>query len=408
MSPRVSILPILLAILTPAGCEHASPTVQSRVPKVRVAQPVERDVTDYAYFSGNTAAAESVDIQARVTGYLESIDFKPGSEMKAGTRLFKIDPRTYQADYDVAVSQVELCETKLKLAQANYRRSLEVSKTPGAISQEDLDSRLASQDAAAAEVEAAKAKQKAAKVNLDFTDVLCPIDGVVGRDLITVGNLVTQDNTLLTTVVSQDPMYVYFDADEQLILRVERLVGDGKIPSLKAGDVVPVQMALADEKDKFAHEGKLNYVGNQLDRSTGTIQVRAEFPNPPINESGSRMLRAGFFVKVRLPIGPAYKALVVPQSAIGADQGRKYLLVVGENNLVEYRPIEPGAQQADGLQVVFPVKMVRSSDGLRPAGENDKETVPSVTAADRVVVGGLQRVRPGTKVEIRTEPGASH
>lgn len=401
------ILLVATSVTAMSGCEQPSASVQPVVPKVRVAQPVERDVTDYACFTGRTVAAQSVDIQSRVTGYLKSTEFKPGAEVKAGAKLFKIDPRPYQAEYDEANSQVQLDEAEQKLAEANYQRALEIAKTPGAITQQQIDRDVARVSESTAAVAASKAKLESAKLNLDFTDVLSPIDGVVGRDLLTVGNLVSQDVTLLTTVVSQDPIHVYFDVDEQTILRVERLVADGTIPTLNDKKTVPVQMGLADEKGDYPHEGRIDFINNQLDASTGTIQVRGVFPNPALKEGGMRLLQPGLFVRVRLPIGPPYKALVVPQAALGTDQGRKYLLVVGGDNVVEYRPVTPGPQQADAMQVVFPKKMVRTADGLRPAGDGDQDTVESLTAADRIIVGGLQRVRPGTKVEVRDNPGGN-
>jgi len=403
ISPTSLIVPVIATVLS--GCGQPSHPSPPRTPKVRVVRPIERDVTEYAYFTGRTAAAQSVDVQSRVTGYLESIDFEPGAEVKTGARLFKIDPRPYQATLDEANSQVHLAEARQKLAAANYRRALEVAKTPGAITQQEIDRDNARLSESEAAVAAAKANSESAKLNLQFTDILSPIDGVVGRDLLTVGNLVSQDTTLLTTVVSEDPIHVYFDVDERTMLRVERLVGEGKIPVQNKKRIIPVQLGLADEPKEYPHEGHINFINNQLDTSTGTIQVRGEFPNPAMKEGGPRLLQPGLFVRVRLPIGPSYKALVVPQAAVGADQGRKYLLAVGENDVVEYRPVTTGPEQADEMQVVFPEKMVRTSDGLRPAHDGDQNTVESVTAADRIIVGGLQRAHPGTKVEVRHNPG---
>jgi multidrug efflux system membrane fusion protein len=400
---------VFLAVLTASavttGCRQSSPPAPTVTPKVRTALPVEREVADYSYFTGRIAAVQSVNVQARVTGYLESIDFQPGAEVKAGARLFKIDPRPYQATLDEANGQVRLAEARLKLAEANYQRSLEVAKTPGAITQQEIDRDIAHQSESEAAVAAAKAKLESARLNLDFTDVFSPIDGVVGRDLLTIGNLVSQDTTLLTTVVSQDPIHVYFDVDERTILRVERLVGEGKIRTEKEERVIPVHLGLADEGNEYPHEGRIDFINNQLDTSMGTVQVRGEFPNPPVKEGGMRLLRPGLFVRVRLPIGDPYKALVVPQAALGADLGRKYLLVVGENNVVEYRPVAAGPEQDGGMQVVFPERMIRTADGLRPARDGDHDTVESLTATDRIIVGGRQRVQPGMKVELRDDPG---
>lgn len=388
-----------------AGCgAEAAPTAPQTKTIVRVATPVARDVTDYVYFTGRTEAVQSVDVKARVTGYLKSIDFTAGTEVTADERLFKIDPRPYQAVLDEADSQVKLAEARLKLAEADYQRALEVAKTPGAISQQDVDRYAAALGESQASIAAAQANSESARLNLEFTDVQSPIDGLVGRELLTVGNLVEQDRTLLTTVVSQDPIYAYFDVDEQTMLRLERLVHEGKLRRVNEGDKIAVQLGLADEGNDYPHEGHVDFVNNQLDPSTGTIQVRGEFPNPALNSRGARLLKPGLFVRIRLPIGEPYQALLVPQSAVGTDQGRRYLYVVNEQNVVEYRPVTLGPQQPDGLQVVVPVKMVRTETGLRvadAANDTDDQTVASLLPDDRIVVSGLQRARPGLTVEPR-------
>ncbi|MBN2024415.1 MAG: efflux RND transporter periplasmic adaptor subunit [Pirellulales bacterium] len=395
---------LLTGVLGLGGCGRDSGTTPEGVkPTVKVVRPVVREVTDYAFFTGRTEAIESVDVQSRVTGYLDSIDFKPGSEVKAGQRLFKIDPRPYQAALDEAAGQVKLAEARQKLAIADYERALEVAKTPGAISQQDIDKYAAAKSETLAAVDAAKASCESARLNVEFTDILSPIDGLAGRNLLTVGNLVKQDQTLLTTVVSEDPMYAYFDVDEHTMLRIQRLILEGKIQASHAGGHVAVQMGLADEGDDYPHEGQIDFVNNRVDPSTGTLQIRGAFPNPAKGASALRMLSPGMFVRVRLPIGAAHSALLVPEAAIGTDQGRKYLLVVNAQGLVEYRPVMLGAQQPGGLQVVVPVKLARTdagwseADASTPAGG---AIVDSIAPDDQVIVGGLQRVRPGTAVAV--------
>jgi len=396
---RRALTPVLAFVVAIAGCgDHSAGQGPPKIPIVRVVHPIEREVTDYEYFTGRTAAVDHVLIKARATGYLDKMNFKAGSNVKEGDTLFIIDPRPYKAAVDRAMGQVAIAESKLKLASLELTRGLTISKTPGAISQADLDKYAADKSGAEATVQAAKADAEAADLNLKFTDVKSPINGVVGNNLITVGNLVTQDNTLLTTVVSMDPMYAYFDVDERTMLRVHKLIREGKVKSVKDGAETPVQFGLANEAQDFPNEGKLDFVNNQVDASTGTLQVRGIIPNPAQENNSGRLLTPGLFLRVRLPIGEPHKSLLVPQSAIGTDQGKKFLYVVNEKNIVEYRPIQPGPLQADSLQVVEPLKIVRGSQGVRLANPGE-QGVDSITLADQVIVSGLQRVRSGTPVD---------
>jgi len=385
------------------GCrEHQKSDSQHAAPTVQVTRPVIRQVTDYTFFTGRTDAPESVNVQSRVTGYLVSIDFEPGAEVKADQQLFLVDPRPYKAALDRAIGRVNLAKASLKLAIADYARALEIAKTPGAISRQDVDKYAAAQGEAEAAVAAAEANSESARLNVEFTEILSPVDGVVGRNLLTLGNLVKQDKTLLTTVVSQDPMYAYFDIDEHTLLRIERLIQEGKIERTDQQEGLPVELGLADEGNRYPHEGRIDFVNNRIDPTTGTLQARGTFANPSLDYKGLRLLTPGMFVRIRLPIGGPHSALLVPQEAIGTDQGHKYLLVVNKQNIVEYRPVTLGAQQPDELQVVTPVKMVRTKDGLRPAGEQPTpkgKTVDSIGRNDRVIVGGLQRVQPGMRVD---------
>jgi membrane fusion protein, multidrug efflux system len=380
-----------------AGCSHATESEAAKPVIVRVVPVLERPVTEYTFFTGRTAAVDSVDVRARVTGYLDSFDFKPGEDVKKNQRLFKIDPRPYQADYDKAQGQVSLAAAQLKLAIADYARSKAIARSPGAISQEDLDKSLASQEESQASLSAARANSESASLNLKFTDVLSPIDGVVGRNFLTVGNLVTQDSTLLTTIVSLDPMYGYFDVDERTLLRVHTLFREGKIKAKRQGEI-QVELGLANEEDRYPHQGMVDFVNTQIDPSTGTIQLRGVFPNPASTANVPRLLTPGMFIRVRVPIGDPHPALLVPQASIGRDQGRKYLMVLGANNVVEYRTVDLGPEQPGGLQVVEPVKVVRGEDGLRAAASGEQGE-DSLKAGEQVIVSGLQRVRPGLTVE---------
>jgi membrane fusion protein, multidrug efflux system len=394
---------MLLAV--PGGCRRDAEMASAPAgPVVRVAAPTVRKVTDYVYFTGRTDAVESVDVQARVTGYLNTIDFKPGTEVKKGQQLFLIDPRPYQAALDEAMGQVALTEAQLKLAIADYARALEIANTPGAISQQDVDKYAAARGEAEASVAAAKATAESARLNVEFTRIVSPVDGLVSRNLLTVGNLVKQDTTLLTTVVSQDPMYSYFDVDENTLLRIGRLIQEGKIKPGRTKNSFPVDAALADEGNRYPHRGEIDFINNRVDPSTGTLQLRGVFANPPLGPGKMRQLAAGMFVRIRLPLGDPYDALLLPPAAVCTDQGDRYLLTVNAENVVERRDVVLGPQQPDGLQVVLPVKMVRTEETPRkvdPAAKVKGEIVDSITARDRIIVSGLQRAQPGKPVQAR-------
>jgi multidrug efflux system membrane fusion protein len=395
------LLPLAALLLFAApGCRDEAPAKVAPPPVVRTEKPISREVGDYVYFTGRLEAVQSVDVRARVTGYLVSIDFVSGKPVKAGDRLFKIDPRPYQAQLDEANGQVALAKAQLQLAIADNARAKEVAKTPGAISQQDVDKYQAAEEAAAAQVTAAEAAAEVSALNLSFTDVVSPVDGVVGRNLLTIGNLVTQDQTLLTTVVSQDPIYAYFNIDELTLLRAERLIQEKKIQSTSQGAVLPVEFGLADEGDQFPHVGTVDFINNQINPSTGTLELRGVFGNPLLTDVGPRMFKPGEFVRIRLPLGPAYDALIVSQAAIGSDQGKKYLLTVNADNMVEYSPITLGPQQPGGLQAVQPMQIQRTPAGVRIALEGEPSE-PSLTAESVVIAEGLQRVRPGTKVQAK-------
>jgi multidrug efflux system membrane fusion protein len=391
---------VLLGVTGLSGCAARHDTgAPSGPPVVRFTEPVERKVTEYDYFTGRTDAVDSVDMRARVTGYLTEIKFEPGKEVKEGQILFVIDPRPYKAALDQATSQILVQDAQLKLAVADYNRAKYLAGRGGAqaISQQDLDKYAATQAQADAALKAAQATARSNDLDYKWTEVTSPIAGVIGRNLLTVGNLVTKDSTLLTTIVSEDPMYAYFDVDERALLRVQELIRQGKFKSAKTGNKVPVFFGLATEGDRFPHEGYIDFVNNQVDTSTGTIQIRGVLPNPRPGTDLPRMLTPGLFVRVRVPIGEPHRALLVPQAAVGTELGQKFLLVVNDKKIVEKRPVNLGSIQPDGLQEVIPVKMVRTEKGTRPAHDQE-QGVDSLRPGDEVVVSGLQRVREGMSV----------
>ncbi len=368
------ILFTTFGVVAAGGCHHAPPNAAPAKPMtLPVSEPVRREVTDYVDFTGRTDAVESVGIRARVTGYLVKMPFEEGAEVKQGDVLFEIDPRPYQAQLDQAQSQVALNEASLNVARVNYERNLPlVSK--GAVSPQELDQYKATVDEAAARIKASKSALEVYKLNLGFTKVTAPIDGQVSRYFFTRGNLVNQDQTLLTTVVSLDPMYAYFDMDEPTLLRVKRAINDGRIKLYSKGASVRILMGLQGEEG-FPHQGKFNFLNNVVNPSTGTVAVRGVFPNPR-PAAGARMLAPGMFVRIRLPIGQPHPALLVIDRAVGSDQGLKFVYVLDKDNKVQYRRVSTGPLQDYGLRVI--------EDGLQED--------------DRVVTGGLQQVRPGMDV----------
>ena len=367
---RIGSALVLALGLGLAGCTRAPSGVPPPEPTtIPVSYPAQREITDFVDFTGRTEAIESVDIRPRTTGYLVKIPFKEGSDVKAGDLLFVIDQRPYQAQLDQALGQVDLYQAQLKLAKVTLARDMAINRlTPNAISRQQLDQDQASVEQADVQVRAFEKNMEVYKLNQEFTKVISPISGMVSRYYLTVGNLVNQDQTLLTTVVSLDPMYAYFDVDEPTILRVRKAIIEGKIKPRQSGNELPVFMGLQGEEG-FPHEGEIDFANNQLNPTTGSILVRGVFPNPK-SPRGPRLLSPGMFVRIRVPIGQPHPAVLVVDRAVQSDQGIKYVYVVDKNDTVQYRRVTTGSLQDDGLRVI--------TQGLNPD--------------ERVVVAGLQQV----------------
>jgi multidrug efflux system membrane fusion protein len=377
MTRRLTALGFLacaLAVGLSAGCgQQQQPAAPEELPVVPVSRPVKRMVTDYVYYTGRTDAVQSVGIRPRVTGYLVKMPFKEGAEVKKGDLLFEVDPRPYKAQLDQAIGQVNLYKAQLELARTTYNRDRAINlRAMGAVSDQQLDQDRAAVEQAAAQVKAFQAATEVYRLNLGFTRVTSPIDGMVSRYYLTLGNLANQDQTLLTTVVSLDPVYAYFDMDENTLLKVTRAINAGTI---KRSSKVPIDMELEGEEG-FPHRGYFNFINNAVNPSTGTISVRGVFANPK-PKNGVRLLRPGMFVRIRLPIGQPHDALLVIDRALGSDQGIPFVYVLDSDDKVQYRRVTTGPLQEDGLRVI--------EKGLGPG--------------DRVVVGGVQQVRPRLKVE---------
>jgi multidrug efflux system membrane fusion protein len=346
---------------------------------VPVSKPVQRSVTDFADYSGRAGAKEFVTIQPRVTGYLAKIAFKEGAEVKAGDVLFEIDPRPYQAQAAAAKAKVAQAEATLKYAKATYARFKDIAKKQaGTVSEQQLDQYQAQEEQAVAGLEFDKANLQTAMLNLDWTLVRAPIDGQVGRWNLTVGNLVKQDETKLTTLVSTDSMQVYFEVDERTLLRIHR-AKEGKLPA-KAGAALTILMGLASEEG-YAHQGTVDFVDNRVNPKTGSVQMRAVFAKPKAKDSVP-LVMPGMAVRLRLTIDQPYEALLVIDRAVVSDQGVKFVWVVDAENKVELRRVTLGQLQPDGLRVV--------QQGLKKD--------------DTVVISGFQRLR--ARMKIKPEPVA--
>jgi multidrug efflux system membrane fusion protein len=396
-----------LVLLVGAGCQRSGPKVaEAEPPVLPVSKPIQRKITNYVDFTGRTSAVAAVDVRPRVTGYLQETKehFKEGAEVKKGQLLFEIDPRPYQAQLNQAENQVALYEAQLRLAQANYARDRPLVRT-GAVTARDLDQEKAAVDEAAARIKSAKAMLEVYKLNLDFTKVTAPIDGMISRAYFSAGNLVNQDQTLLTTVVSLDPMNVYFDMDEPTLLLFRKGEASGEINSYER-EQLPVKMALQGE-DGYQHEGTLNFVNNQVNPATGSIACRGVFANPR-PKKGPRLLSPGMFVRVRLPMGEPHDALLVVDRAVGSDQGTKFVYVVNKvetkdeiQYLIEYRKVKTGALQEDGLREILPPLL--DKDG-KPRKDKEGKIIEGLLPDEQVLVGGLQQVRPKAKIQPEFRP----
>jgi multidrug efflux system membrane fusion protein len=359
------------------GCRQAARSQDSsKLPVFTVSNPVKREVTDYVEYTGRTAAVQAEEVKARVTGFLEDMPFKEGAEIKKDDLLFKIDARPYKAQFDQADAQVGLYQSQLKLAKANYERDLDLFKrTKGAgVSKQQLDSDVAQQEQAEAALKAAQASLEVYKLNLDFCTVKSPIDGQAGRYNQPRGNLVLQDSTLLTTVQSVDPMYVYFDMDMPSYRKFQS--GISQAP----GSKIAVSMALQGEEN-YARAGTIDFFNNMVNPATDTLLVRCVFANP--QKANGRELKPGMFVRVQLPISQPHQALLVIDQAITSIQGRKNLHVLDDKDTVQELPVTIGQLQSDGLRAV------------QGKGLDDKT---------RVVVSKLLQVRPKTQIQPVLQP----
>jgi membrane fusion protein, multidrug efflux system len=370
---RCGVAPIgVLFALALAGCgeKAQSQAAAPLPPPVTIAQPVKQTVTDWDEFTGRFEAMEEVQVRARVGGFVTNVEFKDGDMVHAGDLLYVIDPRPFEAVATQADGQLADARAKAELAKRELDRGLKLVQT-SAVSEQVVDQRRQALQAAHAAEMQAEGALKAARLNIEFTHVLAPMAGRVSRHLVSVGNLVqgsdTGTSTLLTTIVSMDPIYIYFDVDEATYLKNNRLWFEGKRPSSR-DTANPVQVTLTGEA-KPSKEGKMDFLDNRLDVSTGTLRSRAVIPNKDLS------ILPGQFGRVRLIGSSPYEALLLPDTAIATDQSRKIVFVVKDDNTVEAKPV-----------VLGPL-----DEGLRVIREG-------INAEDRIIIDGLQRARVGAKV----------
>jgi RND family efflux transporter MFP subunit len=357
----------LSAFVALSGCEQNS-FVPPPPPKVDVGLPMQKTITRFLDATGNTAPIKTVDLVARVQGFLQSIDYQDGTFVKEGATLFTIEPETYKLKLEQAQAAEAGAQASLKQAEADFRRQSDLVQRQ-AVSQATLDSSTSARDNAQANLQQAQVNTRIAAVNYGYTKVVAPFDGIVSAHLVSVGELVgAASPTQLATIVQLDPIYVNFNVNEQDVLRIRE---EARRRGITVSELrqLPVEVGLQTDSG-FPHKGKLDYISPTLNQSTGTLAVRGVLPNP------DRVLLPGFFVRVRVPFDQQENALLVPNVALGSDQAGRYLLVVNSENVVEQRKVQTGPVEGD-LRVI--------ESGLKPD--------------DRVVVAGLLRAIPGQKVD---------
>ncbi len=359
-----------------SACGQQKPAQNAQPPPLKVSfvHPAQKEIIEWDEYTGRLQSPEAVEIRPRVSGYLQSINFKDGQMVKKGDLLFVIDPRPYQAEVDRAQAQLAQARAQAQLAVTNLNRSKELQQKQ-VIAQQELDNRANDYKGAEAAIGSAEASLAKATLNLEFTHVTSPIDGRVSRYTVSIGNLVN-DSTLLTTVVSLDPLYTYFQVDEQSFLRYANLPDSMK----KAGptdDVSPasaagmrVEMKVGSE-DGFPHAGQLDFVDNRVDAATSTVELRGVFPNADLK------LTPGLFARVRIPARETYTAILVPDDAIGTNQSSRFVFTISPDNKAHVQQVELGPITEGNMRVI--------RKGVKPE--------------DRVIVSGLLQVRPDAPVQ---------
>jgi multidrug efflux system membrane fusion protein len=386
---RLAMLGLVSVAL--AGCVDDQPKTKApEIPKVEVSLPVTETVSDFEAFTGRFDAIFTVEIRARVTGYLDKVRFEDGTEVNEGDMLFEIDPRPYETELNRTEANVLQSEAHQRRLEADQKRANNLYSR-SAIGREEYDRIIGDYSEAHAAVGVAKAAANMANLSLEFTKVKAPISGRLSRRLVDPGNLVQADVTPLTTIVSLDPLYVYFEVDERTLLRLRRLVREGKVKS-RAEAVIPILVGLADEVDEFGqalfpHHGEIDFSDNKVDVATGTLQLRGKLANPK-SRGGNRVLSPGLFAHVRLPVGDPHSALLIPEQALGRDQGQKVIYVV--ENVKNKKAKTKKDEMVD--------RVFKRSVEVRDFHKGLIIVEKGLKAGERVVVSGLQRIRDDMEV----------
>ena len=371
-----SVLFLVIAAVASGACTStAAQPAAPMLPTVTVAEAIGREITEWDEFTGRLEAVNTVEVRPRVSGYVSSVRFREGTLVRKGDVLFQIDPRPFQAEADRLRAELQRAHSTQRRAQSELERAKRLT-TENAMAGEEFDRRASFAEEVVAQIAGVEAALRAAELNLEFTRVVAPISGRVGRAIVTPGNLVSSgpgEATLLTTVVSLDPMYAAFDADEQTFLEHAEAARNGGAAARASR---PVRMALAGD-ESFGREGRLQFLDNQLDPATGTIRIRAVFDN----KDGA--LTPGLFVRLQMPGRRAYRATLVEDRAVGTDLDKRFVYTVDDKGIVAARPVTLGPI-VDGLRVVR----------------------TGVNAGDAVIVNGVQRVRPGAQVQVQRAAAA--
>jgi RND family efflux transporter MFP subunit len=364
-----------VALSAMVGCSREQAKAPAlKPPEVLVTGVVEDDITDVEDFTGSLEAYRRVELQSRVTGYLMKRLFREGSFVKKDQLLFEIDDKLFQADLDKSQADVVKADARYRRLTNDLGRAQELLRSRS-LSKEEYEKVAGDHEEAKAAVGVAEADCRNKKVMVEYTKIRSPIDGIISRTMLDEGNLVKADMTTLTTIVTQDPIYAYFDVDERTQHGLNRLIETSKIEAI--GSKTKIRFALADEEN-FPREGTMDFTDVTIDQGTGTKRYRAIVPN------SNGLLEPGTFIRVRFQVGTPRRVLMIPEQGVGADQGQKFVYVVNDKNEVEYRKIATGRLDR-GMRVV--------EEGLKPG--------------DRVIVSGLQRVRPMAKVDPKPAPPSS-
>jgi RND family efflux transporter MFP subunit len=376
------VLAVVLLSLGAAGCSKTPEAASQPIPKVTVTPVVSRDTTDFDEYIGRTEASEIVEVRARVFGYLKSAEFKDGDYVEKGQKLFTVEDDEYDAINKVSQSRIELAKTRHDLAVKTAARKEPLVKS-GAVTKQEYDEDLSKIDEALASIKAAEADANRTAVDLKYTELFAPISGRIDRAYVTPGNLLTggtTNGTILTKIVNEQPMHVYFDVDERSLLRYMKMraATRDKAPGSLRESAWPCFLQLADEKE-FSHAGVLDFASAEVNASTGTAKIRAVF------ENADRVLASGLFVRVRIPLSKdPHTALMIPERALATDLSVKYVYVVGSDKKAERRNVQLGRQEGE-LRIV--------TDGLKEGEE--------------VITKGVQRVRPDQDVEVERADAAA-